>query len=367
MSVLAPLLRQLMLEGLLLESRERGAAPGRILPRYRLDSTHLAVLGADVGADRVRVVASSLSGQVLASATLEYGRAPSAMRCIDSLANAALRVCDRLGSAAPHIVGMGLGLPGRPDAPTEESHRGSPLRACDIPFGSLLARELERSHLEGLPLFLGTSADVAAVGEFDFGPVIDGPLLYLSLEEEMTAGIIVDGEVLPARRRPASGIGHTILQVDGPRCSCGRAGCAQALIGARSLLGTAEADPVRALRRRLAAGSPETLAAVARAGACLGTLLHNLAILYRPSRIVVGGSLTGLGDALLQPARHALSERMPADHRLDIALSPPAFGGDAVAVGAAALVRRRLCGRLDPAAPRTSPLWDRPRMAAFFS
>jgi len=364
MSVVAPLLRQFMLEGLLLESRERGAAAGRAPARYRLDPEHHALLGAEVGADRVRVVATSLSGRLLASTTLEYGRAPSAMRCIDSLANASLRVCDQLGSAAPHIVGMGLGLPGSLDAPADESHRGSPLHARDIPFGSLLARELERTHLEGMPLFLGSSADVAAVGEFDFGPVIDGSLLYLSLEEDVTASIIVDGEVLPARRRRASGIGHTILQVDGPRCSCGRAGCAQALLGARSLLGTAEADSVRALRRRLAAGSPEMLAAVTRAGACLGTLLHNLAILYRPSRIVVGGLLSGLGDALLQPARQALGERSPAGR--DVALLPPRFRGDAVAVGAAALARRRLCGRLDPAAPRTSPLSEKPRTAAFF-
>ncbi|HEY8977785.1 MAG TPA: ROK family protein [Burkholderiaceae bacterium] len=363
MSVVAPLLRQFMLEGLLLESRERGAAAGRVLPRYRLDATHLALLGADVGADRVRVVATSLDGRVLAGTMLEYGRASSAMRRIDSLATAALRVCEKLGAAAPHVIGMGLGLPGSAEAPAGESHGDSLPRSRDVPFASLLARELERSHLEGMPLFLGSSADVAALGEFDFAPAPDGPsLLYLSLDEDLDAGVIVDGEVLPARRRRTNGIGHTVLQVDGPRCSCGRSGCAQALIGSRSLLGTAEPDAVGVLGRRLAAGSPETVSAVARAGACLGTLLHNLAILYRPSRIVVGGSLTELGEALLQPARLSLGECAASG----VALATSRFGGDAVAVGAAALARRRLCGRPAPVAPAAPSRCDATRTAAFF-
>jgi len=360
MSVVAPLLRQLVLEGLILEYRERGAAPGRVLPRYRLDPARLALLGAEVGIDRVRVVATSVSGHVLASATQPYGKARSAMSCIDSLATTALRVCGKLGKVAPHVVGLGVGLPGHQDEPAGEPHHGSFLRTRDIPFGPLLARELEGSPLEGTPLFVSPAADVAALGELEFGPAIDGSasLLYLSLEEDLHAGIIVDGQLLTSRRPSAGGVGHTILQVDGPRCACGRSGCARTMIGSRSLPGSTGPDPVAALRRRLDAGAPEALSAVAHAGACLGTLLHNLALLYRPSRIVVGGPMIELGDALLRPARSALGEGGLPLRGQRVDLSPSHFGDDAVAVGAAALVRHRHCADLDgattPAARRSN-------------
>lgn len=367
MSVVAPLLRQLVFEGLAIESRERGTNSGRALPRYRLDPARLAILGADVGVDRIRVVATSLSGHVLASAIQAQGKGRSAMSCIDSLATTTLRVCEKLGKAAPHVVGMGVGLPGHQDEPAGELPADSFLRTRDIPFGSLLARELEGSQLEGTPLFVSTAADVAALGEFEFGPVIDGPacLLYLSLEEDLHAGIVVDGQLLPNRRPSVSGIGHTILQVDGPRCACGRSGCAKAMIGSRSLLGSTEPGALEALRRRLEAGAPEALSAVASAGACLGTLLHNLALLYRPSRIVVGGPLIVLGDALLRPARSALGEGDFPLQRRRAELSPSHFGDDAVAVGAAALVRHRLCGGLDGAtslAARRSDATSTPRL-----
>jgi predicted NBD/HSP70 family sugar kinase len=367
MSAVAPLLRQLVLEGLILEGRERGAASGRLLPRYRVDPARLALLGADVGVERVRVVATSLSGHVLASATQPYGKARSAMSCIDSLATTALRVCGKLGKAALHVAGLGVGVPGRQDELAGEPLHGSFLRAPDVPFGPLLAHELVGSPLEGTPLFVSSAADVSALGEFEFGPVIDGPasLLYLSLEDNLHAGIIVDGQLL-APGRPSGGVGHTILQVDGRRCACGRSGCARTMIGAGSLLGCSGPDPVAALRRRLEAGSPEALAAVAHAGACLGTLLHNLALLYRPSRIVVGGPMIALGDALLRPARRALGEGdFPfLDRRID--LSPSHFGDDAVAMGAAALARHRLCADPDGAATPATRRSDAARTPGLF-
>jgi predicted NBD/HSP70 family sugar kinase len=343
MSVIAPLLRQLVVEGVVLERRERGTAAGRALPRYRLHDERLAWLGAEVGVERIRVVAMSISGRVLSGTTLACGMTTR----IETLATALLRVCDRLGGDGVRVASMGLALPGTID-PQEDSRPSSFPRPCDIPFGALLTRRLKGSRLDGIPLFSKAAADAAALGEFEFGPVIAGPpsLVYLNLDEELHAGVVVDGELLTDRRPRAGQVGHIILQVDGPQCACGRRGCAQALIGARNLLGTDEPDPVKALRRQLDAGAPDTMSAVEQAGACLGSLIHNLAILYRPSRIVLGGPMIALGDALLSPARRALAEGGFALHAQHAALSAPHFGTDAIPVGAAALARHRLTGRL---------------------
>jgi predicted NBD/HSP70 family sugar kinase len=353
MSLVAPLLRQLVVEGVVLERRERGTDAGRVLPRYRLDDTRLALIGAEVDMDRVRVVATSISGRVLSRTTLAYGKARSTMTCIDTLASALLRVCERLGADGKRVVGVGLGLPGTVH-PDDDALPASFLRSRDIPFAALLARELEGSPLDGVPLFSKAAADAAALGEFEFGPVAGGAasLLYLNLDEELHAGIVIDGELLTDRRAGAGEVGHTVLQVDGPPCSCGRRGCARALISARSLLATDEPDPVKVLRWQLDAGAPGTLSAVERAGACLGTLLHNLVILYRPSRIVLGGPMMALGDALLGPARRALGHGGFACPAQPAALAPAHFGADAVAIGAAALARQRLTGRLEDATCR---------------
>jgi predicted NBD/HSP70 family sugar kinase len=144
-------------------------------------------------------------------------------------------------------------------------------------------------------------------------------------------------------------VGHAILQADGPRCSCGRRGCADALIGLAALLGDEQPSyaALERLYKRVADGVPSTCAAVQAAGRQLGILLNNLWAGFDPMAIVIGGPALRLGDALIAPARQALAAYADA-----AMLAPPdirlsRFGADAVAVGAAALARYRLTRPLD--------------------
>jgi predicted NBD/HSP70 family sugar kinase len=122
-----------------------------------------------------------------------------------------------------------------------------------------------------------------------------------------------------------------VLQIDGPRCSCGRRGCAEALIGNRALL-----------RQDGLAGDPQAAAAVAKAGHYLGVLLQNLAVAYDPACIVLGGQAVALGDALLAPVRATLQQYAQAARLPEPTLRVARFGADAIAVGAAALAGYRI-------------------------
>ena len=71
-------------------------------------------------------------------------------------------------------------------------------------------------------------------------------------------------------------------------------------------------------------------------------LLNNLWVSYDPMRIVLGGPALRLGDALLGPARKVLASYADAARLPAPAIEPSHYGHDAVAVGAAALVRYML-------------------------
>jgi predicted NBD/HSP70 family sugar kinase len=133
------------------------------------------------------------------------------------------------------------------------------------------------------------------------------------------------------------------LVLDGPRCSCGRRGCAETMIGLRAMLPAAdEAGGVPEVQRRLAAGQPDCSAAVANAGRYLGLLLGNLCAAYDPGRIVLGGPAVELGPPFLQHALLTLEELAGAAGEASPTVTLSRFGADAVPVGAAALARYRL-------------------------
>lgn len=344
-STVSMLVRELIDEGWLVEREvvATGELGRRPTPLF-VDPSRLVLVGAEVGIEGVRAVVTSLTGDVLAQVRAGYGAARSAKACIAVLASAMLRACKQLDGQKQRVIGIGVGLPGGVDEASGFLHFAPNLQWRDVPVGELLAEKLAGTALAGVPLFLQNEADVAAIGEMEFNPAeVTDPLLYVSVNQGVGAGVIVGDRLLMGRRGFAGEVGHIVLQVGGPECSCGRRGCAEALIGPRAMLpGASTNDPLAEVRQKLDAGDAETQRAVKKAGNYLGVLLQNLAAAYDPGCIVLGGAVIELGDVFLQPALNTLNGYVEA-----ASLTPPPvrlsrFGADAVAVGAAALARYRL-------------------------
>lgn len=348
-STVSMLVRELIADGWLAE-REVVATgdPGRRPTPLEIDPTRLLLFGAEVGIGSLRVVATSLLGHVQACVEAEFDAEADAAAYISELGSALLRLRRQIDTAHQRVIGIGVGLPGGVDEASGLLRFAPNLGWRDVPFGDLLAQRLQGTTLAGVPLQVQNEADVAAIGELEFNPAADtDPLLYLSIGQGVGAGVVVGDRLLAGKRGFAGEVGHIVLQIDGPRCSCGRRGCAEALVGLRALAGQGDTPrrrpvPMPEILRRQQRGDAPTLAAIERAGTHLGVLLQNLAAAYDPACIVLGGPATELGDAFVQPALRTLH-----DYASAASLEPPAvrlarFGADAAAVGAAAFARYRL-------------------------
>ena len=346
-STVTMLVRELLAEGWFLEREvvATGDLGRRPTPLF-IDPSRLLLIGAEVGVDTVRVVATSLTGEVLARVVASYGSSKSPKARIGSLATAMLKVSRQLEDREHRIIGIGVGLPGGVDEARGFLHLAPNLQWRDVPVGALLVEKLAGSPLDGIPLYLQNEADVAALGEMEFNPSqATNPLLYLSINQGVGAGVIVGDHLLTGSRGFAGEVGHMVLEINGPLCSCGRRGCAEALIGMRAMLPSTKQAPdstLEEIERRLAKRDGDTVLAVKKAGSYLGVLLQNIASAYDPGCIVIGGCVVDLGGVFLDPALKTLDDYCSAAN-----LAPPTvrvshFGADAVALGAAALARYRL-------------------------
>lgn len=328
-STISALVRELIDEGWLVEREVlvTGDLGRRPTPLF-IDPTRLLLLGAQVGIGHVRVVLTSLTGEVLSARSATFDTERDVEACIPVLTRTLLAAAARC-SEAQRIIGIGLGLPGGVDQAHDQLVFAPHLHWHHVPFGALLRGALQGTPLSDVPVFMQNDADVAALGETEFNPSpLADPLLLVLVGEGVGAGLVVGGRLLTGARGLAGEVGHMVLQVDGPRCSCGRRGCAEALIGSRALM--QQGNP------------PRDATAVTRAGRYLGVLLQNLAAAYDPACIVLGGPATALGDALLTPVRATLQEYAQAAGLSEPALRVSRFGDDAIAVGAAALAGYRL-------------------------
>lgn len=344
-STVSLLVRELIDEGWLVEREvvATGDLGRRPTPLF-VDTTRLVLVGGEVGIEGVRAVATSLTGEILAQARSAYGPASSAKACLGVLAGVMQKLLRQIDPERQRIIGIGVGLPGGVDENEGFLHFAPNLDWKSVPIGELLRERFVGTPLAGAPLFIQNEADVAAVGEMEFnGHQVHDPLLYVSVNQGVGAGVIVNERLLTGHRGFAGEVGHMVLQAGGPLCSCGRRGCAEAVIGLRAMLpGAARDGALSEVRRLVDDGDAATLKAVEQSGVYLGVLLQNLASAYDPGCIVLGGALVDLGDAFLRPALKTLNEYAQAAGLEAPELRVACFGANAVAVGAAALVRYRL-------------------------
>jgi predicted NBD/HSP70 family sugar kinase len=349
-STISLLVRELIAEGWLVERDlvTTGDLGRRPTPLF-VDPSRLLLLGVEVGIGSVRIVATTLTGEVLVRTQGSFGADLSVKDCLTSLVAGLQRVRKQLKSTQK-VIGIGIGLPGGVDEASGTLQLAPNLGWRDVPFGQLLRDKLKGSALADVPLFVQNEADVAAVGEQEFNPAhASNPLLYVSINQGVGAGVIVNDRLLTGSRGFAGEVGHMVLQVNGPLCTCGRRGCAEALIGLRALhqlplqdkQGQA-LDPLAEVQRKLAEQHGDTVRAVTIAGSYLGVLLQNLASAYDPACIVLGGAVVAVGDPFLQPALQTLADYAAAANLALPTVRISQFGADAVAIGAAGLVRYRL-------------------------
>ena len=344
-STVSTLVKELIAEGWLLERDvvATGDIGRRPTPLF-IDPGRLVLLGAELGVDGVNAVATSLTGDVLARLRSPLDASRDPQLALLRAAKLLVQLQARLDAQDQRVIGIGIGLPGGVDETCGHLHFAPNLGWRDLPVGATLTEHLHTTPLHGVPMFIQNEADVAALGELEFGT--DGradPLIYLSLGIGVGAGVIVEDRLLTGARGLAGEVGHMTLALDGPRCSCGRRGCAETLIGLRAMLPAAdEAGGVPEVQRRLASAEPACTAAVASAGRHLGLLLSNLCAAYDPGRIVLGGPAVELGAPFLQHALLTLEDLSSAAGEAPPTVTLSRFGADAVPVGAAALARYRL-------------------------
>ncbi len=345
-STVSALTRELIDEGWLVarEVVATGDLGRRPTPLF-IDPDRLLLLGAEVGLGAVRVVLTSLTGDLRASHAARYDSGRGAGACIETLAGLLVHAAATLG-AGQRVIGVGVGLPGGVDAASGRLVYSHQLGWHDLPFGALLHAALRGTVLAGVPVAIQNDADAAALGEAEFNPSPGAdPLIFALVGLGVGAGVVVGGRLLTGARGLAGEVGHMVLQgAAGPRCSCGRQGCVEAFIGAQAVLRAAGqaiaaatlSEGLAALQGRLAAGERPAVQAVASAGRYLGVVLQNLAAAYDPACIVLGGPVIELGDALLAPAAALLNGQPRPASQTGPRLRVSRFGADAVAMGAAA-------------------------------
>lgn len=318
-STVSALVRELLDEHWISEADTPVANDGMGRPStpLHIDAQHRVLLGVEIGVQQMRLVAVSLTGEVLDAITQPLERPDAASACaqLTRMVDQAWRT---LRQRELLLSGVGVCLPGAIDEGSDLVRFAPNLGWRDLPFHAMVCQALAQAGIPEVEIHLHNDADAAALGEYEFATATGDadPLIFISCDVGVGAGVVLNDHLFSGARGMAGEIGHSIMQVDGELCSCGRRGCAETFIGARAL---------------------NTSAGITRASRYLGVLIQNLDVMYNPREVVVGGPSCSDRPELLKDAIDVVAQYAEAAGVPPPLVRGARYGLQAAAVGAAAV------------------------------
>lgn len=306
--------------------------------------THLAI---DFGGTRSRAALFDNDLKLLRRAELLSRVADGPEIALGRLVDLGRSLLD--GEAAP--ASIGIAAPGPLDTAA-----GVIIKAETLPgwANAPIARTLSEAF-GGAPAFVENDGNLGALAEYRLGAGRGAdPMLYLTISTGIGGGAIINGQLFTGANALAIEPGHMRLALpDGGvrRLEELASGTALGALARRRLRDCAQPSRLRArawvdgqaVGEAAAAGDALALAVARQAGEWLGLGLVNLAHLFNPAAIVLGGSATKLGDLLLEPAREVMREQVLHEGFLPRNLLRLAhFSEDMCLIGAALHSRDRL-------------------------
>lgn len=346
---------QLTREGLVRNAGEGPSTGGRPPMLVELDPQTRSAVGLEIGPRTVVAVVTDLNASIKVRVRKPSRMVEGPAAIAEQVEAVFEQILREAPEAAENSLGVGVALP----APILDSNG----RVFDPPsapkWDGLDVPELISRNFDA-PVLVDNDANARALGELLFGAGRGASdMLYVIAHWGVGGALVVDGDLRRGADGGAGEIGHTVIEVDGPRCGCGGYGCLEAFAGRAGMTRRARHALKLAGRDRLAGVEAEDLKVrhvveaalhgdwlamriLEETGQYLGVGIANALNFLNPEVVVLGGSTVEVGEMVMAPLTRVARRRALPGVGERTRIVKGELGEDAGAVGAASLVLREL-------------------------
>ena len=311
-------------------------------------------VGIDLGGTNIVAGVVDEEYNIIAKASTKTNCPRPEKEIADDMARMALEAVKNAKLTIDDIEWIGVGTPGIANSATGIIEYSNNLGFKNTPMVKYIQETIDK------PVFIENDANAAAYGEFVAGAAKGAKnAVCITLGTGVGGGIIIDGRIYSGSNFAGAEIGHTVIEVDGAQCSCGRKGCFEAYSSATGLIRmTKEAiaehpDCIMAQSEKekgkvtartsfdcMRAGDKYAKAVVDKYIKYLAAGITNTINIFQPDVLCIGGGVCNEGDPLLLPVKELVKNEVytrNSEKNTEIVIAK--LGNDAGIIGAAFLGR----------------------------
>ena len=308
-------------------------------------------LGIDLGGTNIVAGIVDESYNVISRAQTKTLAVRPAEEIADDMAKVAFEAAKNAGVTLDDISGFGVGTPGSVEPKSGTVIYANNLGFYDVPLAALLK---ERT---GKDFFVANDADSAAYGEYIAGAGKGTrDFIMITLGTGVGGGVILDGKIRSGCNGAGGELGHTVIQMSGEACTCGRDGCFEAYASATALIRQTKQSMIKnsssimwdicdndianvngltafdAMRKGDEAGKSVVDTYISY----LGVGITNLINIFQPDVFCIGGGISKEGDTIVKPLKRIVGyDNYARSIEKKTVIKSAVLGNDAGIIGAA--------------------------------
>jgi len=311
-------------------------------------------IGIDIGGTSFKVGLVNTKGKIEKKYSFLVDHKLSQNQLIGKLAASINEFLEDNYLTKDDIIGIGIGCPGSIDTEKGVCDYSNNLQWDKLDVCGII------SKVTGINCKISNDANVACLGEARFGSgKTYNSVVLITLGTGVGGGIVIDHKLFEGNKGKGAEIGHTVIKLNGKKCTCGRKGCLEAYASATALI----RDTKTAMRKdkkslmweyvhnNIALVDGKTAFECSKKGdasACkvvddyiyyLGEGILNFCNIFRPDAILLGGGVAYQKEYLIDKL-----VKYAEDHDYGFKMTPKVeircaeLGNDAGIIGAACLV-----------------------------
>ena len=303
-------------------------------------------VGIDLGGTNIVAGVVDEQYNILAKASTKTNCPRPDREIAKDMAKMAIQAVENAKLTMDQIEWVGIGTPGIANSRDGVIEYSNNLGFVNTPMVKYIQEDIDK------PVFVENDANAAAYGEFVAGAAKGANnAVCITLGTGVGGGIVIDGKIYAGSNFAGAEIGHTVISVDGPQCTCGRKGCFEVFSSATGLIRmTKESmaqNPDSSMHKLVAerGGKDAMRLGDAAAKAVVDDFIKYLAAgitntinIFQPDILCIGGGVCNEGDALLLPVKELVAKEVyTRNSKQNTEIVIAKLGNDAGIIGAAFL------------------------------
>ena len=188
-------------------------------------------IGIDLGGTNIVAGVVDENYKIISKASTKTNLPRPEKEIAADMARVSVQAVKEAGLDMNQIEWVGIGTPG-----IANSEKGIIEYSCNLGFDNTPMVDYIKEYIDK-PVFIENDANAAAYGEYVAGAAKGAKnAVCITLGTGVGGGIIIDGRIYSGSNFAGAEIGHTVIEVDGPECACGRRGCFEVFSSATGLI-----------------------------------------------------------------------------------------------------------------------------------